>query len=348
MTLPSPKSSGGNGTFSGEGRAVVVPFFNQARCRVTFTGITVNTGKRMVAGVMTLTGGSVEVVPSAVTNALNQVSQVLSIVDSALVLAQQLQPAPPPDPNSFVADTLITVSGGIKEVRKISSQEILLLTDNAGNKQVLPAGKNIALADRAGKGALVSAGGGIATTTAAKAKAAAHREYHLILTFANAPDSHFGFDRQTIDTLKSNYEKLDNTYWVSWKAVAGDQGDGITATLPDQDIDASKIIFEQDGTPLPVTGTGTTLTLKAGSVAHGAASAIVAKYTPADTTKKEQLLGKLNVARLQSKKSSSSTWCPSTGRKSALQRCHDSSPAEHDLWAGGGALDGATGRAPWQ
>ncbi len=133
-------------------------------------------------------------------------------------------------------------------------------------------------------------------TTAAKAKAAAHREYHLILTFANAPDSHFGFDRQTIDTLKSKYEKLDNTYWVSWKAVAGDQGDGITATLDGDALDASKITFEQDGTPLPVTGTGTTLTLKAGSVAHGAASAIVAKYTPADTTKKEQLLGKLNVA----------------------------------------------------
>ena len=78
------KISGSHGIFSGEG-AVVMPFFNQVRGRVTFSGITVNADKRMVAGMMNLTGGAVEV-PSVITNSLDVLSQTLSIIDSTLLL----------------------------------------------------------------------------------------------------------------------------------------------------------------------------------------------------------------------------------------------------------------------
>ncbi len=83
------KISGANGKFSGEG-VVVVPFLNQVRGRVIFSDITVNTDKRMVDGMMNVTGGVVEVVPASVQNAMDQLTQGLSAADSILSKGQEI------------------------------------------------------------------------------------------------------------------------------------------------------------------------------------------------------------------------------------------------------------------
>lgn len=290
------KVTGASGTFSGEG-AVVVPFLNQVRGRVKFDNITVNNDKRMVKGYMNVTGGGIEIVPAGVMNAMEQLSQVLSIADSALNLARQFV-TPPPDPATFVADTLIVVAGGINKVYKDVATGNIIVVDNSGKSQSLPPGKNLALTDSSGKGVLVDKKGGVGNTTAAQATATAKREYNFSVTFAKASNTNYGFDEQKIDALKSNYEKLGSSYFVTWKAVSQLTSDPVVATFSGKDISADKIKFEQDGTTVSSTATGNSFNLSAGPVAAGVTSALTAKASVGD---KEQILGKLNLVGYNSK-----------------------------------------------
>ena len=290
------KVTGASGTFSGEG-AVVVPFLNQVRGRVKFDNITVNNDKRMVKGYMNVTGGGIEIVPAGVMNAMEQLSQVLSIADSALNLARQFV-TPPPDPATFVADTLIVVAGGINKVYKDVATGNIIVVDNSGKSQSLPPGKNMALTDSSGKGVLVDKKGGVGNTTAAQATATAKREYNFSVTFAKASNTNYGFDEQKIDALKSNYEKLGSSYFVTWKAVSQLTSDPVVATFSGKDISADKIKFEQDGTTVSSTATGNSFNLSAGPVAAGVTSALTAKASVGD---KEQILGKLNLVGYNSK-----------------------------------------------
>ena len=182
------------------------------------------------------------------------------------------------------------MSGGIKSVKKDILTGNIVLTDNSGKKQTLPPGKNIAIADPTGNGTLVSAAGGITSTTAAKARAAANREYNLVVTFDNTAGSQFGFDGQTLEALSKNYEELNNLYYVAWKAVAAGQTD-IVKAIGGERLEASRIHFLQ-GSSSPVSYT---VTPAVNGPDSDLTESLVALYAPADTTKKEQLLGKLNV-----------------------------------------------------
>lgn len=293
------KVSGSAGTFSGEG-AVVVPFLNQVRGRVVFDNITVNNDKRMVNGFMKVTGGGIEIVPGSVLNAMDQLSQVLNVADSVLSLARQFV-TPVPDANTFVADTLIKIKGGITKVYKDVATGNIIVVDNNGNTQSLPAGKNLVLTDEQGKGVLVNKEGGVTNTTATLAGATKKRVMNLSLTFAKSADTKYGFDEEKIEALKSNYEKLSESYFVAWKAVPTEAGDVVAATYTGKETTADKIKFEQEGTPLTATVTGTAIQLTVYAVAVGARSSVVAKIVPTDTTKKEQIIGKLNVVGYERK-----------------------------------------------
>src|SRR5260221_3497802 len=177
----------GSGALTGEA-AVVVPFLNQVRGRVKFDNITVNNDKRMVKGFMNVTGGGIELVPSGVLSAMDQLLQVLSVGDSALNLARQFV-TPPPDPATFVADTLIVIAGGINKVYKDVATGNIIVVDNNGKSQSLPPGKNLALTDSSGKGVLVDKKGGVGNTTAAQATATAKRNYNFSVTFAKASNT---------------------------------------------------------------------------------------------------------------------------------------------------------------
>jgi TANFOR domain-containing protein len=285
------KVRGADGVFTGEG-AVVVPFLNQVKGKVAFENITVNNDKRMVNGFMNLTGGGVEVVPSGVLNFMDQLSQTLNVVDSALNIARQYV-TPVPDPNTFVADTLITVAGGINKVYKDVATGNIIVVDNSGKATAIPPGKDIALVDNNGKGVMVNKQGGVTSTTAALAAASAKREYNLSLTFAKTTNSKLGFDEQKLDPLKGNYEKLSEAYFVSWKAVTTKSVDAVQATYNGKDIDPSKIKFEQDGNAITPAVSGNAFTLSVNQVAEETPSSIIAKTTGTDG--KEQILGKLNI-----------------------------------------------------
>jgi len=182
------KVTGANGTFSGEG-AVVVPFLNQVKGRVAFDNITVNNDKRMVKGFMNVTGGGIEIVPAGVMNAMDQLSQALSIADSALTIARQFVTTNP-DPATFVADQSIIIPNGIKTVYKDVATGNIIVVDNKWTNSIHTSRKKTwRLLTMQVKAFLLVKNGGVTNTTAALALATAKREYNLSLTFAKASNT---------------------------------------------------------------------------------------------------------------------------------------------------------------
>jgi len=189
-----------------------------------------------------------------------------------------------------VADTLIIIAGGIKSITK-DSEGNSIVTDNNGNRQTLPPDKNVAIIDKAGNGVIINKQGGETTTTKTKAIATTKREYNLSTTFENTTSSHYGIDQQSIDALKGNYEKLSDSYYVAWKAVVSQQSDVVKAMTSNSTIDEPRIHFIQSASsPMP---NAETVTVSGPD--NGMTESLVAMYSPADTTKKEQILGKLNI-----------------------------------------------------
>ncbi len=189
-----------------------------------------------------------------------------------------------------MADTLIIIAGGIKSITK-DSEGNSIVTDNNGNRQTLPPDKNVAIIDNAGNGVIINKQGGETTTTKTKAIATTKREYNLSTTFENTTSSHYGIDQQSIDALKGNYEKLSDSYYVAWKAVVSQQSDVVKAMTSNSTIDEPRIHFIQSASsPMP---NAETVTVSGPD--NGMTESLVAMYVPADTTRKEQILGKLNI-----------------------------------------------------
>lgn len=294
--------SGGNGIFSGEG-AIEVPYFNQVKAKVVFENIKVNNDKRLVAGVMNVTGGGVEIVPEGVMDFMDQLSEVLDIADSALNIIDALIPDNPPDPATFIADTVITVTGPLTVYPDLSNNGSVIVVDGNGNQQTLPPGTNYAITDDKGNGYLVDNKGQVTRTTAAQATASANREFNLKMKFEKARDGLYGLDNKTIESLARNYEILNNNYSVSWKAVAANSNERVVAKLEDADIDASRVKYELSGTELVATATGeqAAYLLNIIGKSAGTVDELVGKLPAANENDKEQVLGKLNVVSYDKK-----------------------------------------------
>lgn len=292
--------SGSNGIFTGKG-VIEVPFFNKARLQASFSSISVNKELRMVAGSMNITGGGVEVIPAGVMDLMDELTEALALADSALNLVESNLPQPF-DPYSFVADKEVKMTGTITSVTKGASGGVVVTSSN-GTQQTIPAGGTTAIADSNGNGYLIDSKGNIHPTTVAIASAAAHREYNLNVNFAKASDMRFGFDAKKYDALINTYEQVKDTYYAPWKSVATGQTDNVLALLEGTTVDKTKIHFEQSGVGLGTSDLGNisqspspnsqVLTIK--GTTDGMQESVVALYTPSDTTKKEQVLGKLNV-----------------------------------------------------
>lgn len=287
------KVSGSNGTFSGEG-VIEVPFFNKAKVKAEFTDIAVNKELRMVTGFMNVTGAGLEVIPSGVMDLMDDLSEALNQIDSTLNNIQANLPQPF-DPNSFVADTLISIPGEISNVYKDLDGTIVVV-DQQGNETRLPPGEDYAIKDDKGNGYLVDSTGGIHKTTAENAAKAGNREFNLKLKFTEAPLTRFGFDEKKHDAL-SGYEQLEGNYNVHWKSVATGATDPVIARLEDTSIDKSKVRFELFSIPAqaPPFSSDQTTTLTVTGKSDGMVEDLIALYTPADTSDNEQVLGKLKV-----------------------------------------------------
>jgi hypothetical protein len=295
------KVEGSNGTFSGEG-VIVVPYFNKAKVKTEFAGIKVNKELRMVSGFMNVTGAGVDVIPQGVLDLMDDLEEGLDLLDSALNTLEANLPETF-DPNSFVADTLINVSGGISSVYKDDDGTVVIVDKN-GQETRLPAGTSAAVTDSSGNAYLVDSKGNVHKTDAATAKKAGNREYNLTMKFVAAESSKYGFDDlpageagSKFAPLAEKYESINGKYNVAWKALSLGQSDGVVAKLEGTGIDLSKIRYELGGqpiTPLPNASTPGSHLLQLTGLNDGE-EGLLALYSPADPSGKDQVLGKLNV-----------------------------------------------------
>lgn len=289
------KAEGSNGLFSGEG-VVEVPYFNKAKAKVEFTNITVNKDLRVVGGVLNVTGAGVDVIPSGVTNFMDQLSETLDQIDTALTIAENNLPQDF-DPNSFIADKLISIPGGVTAPPYIDDDGTIVVVDRQGNETRLPPGQNYAIRDDEGHGYLIDKKGTIHATTADVATQAANRELHLALNFAAAENAQYGFDDGKLNqSLPNEYEILNDTYVVAWKAIKANATDVVTAVLSDPNIDKTKVHFEIGGDKIDSSpfGTAETTSVTIPGQSNGTVQDLMAIYTPSDTGK-HQVLGKLKV-----------------------------------------------------
>ena len=289
------KVSGGNGTFSGEG-VIEVPFFNKASVKAEFASIVVTKEYRMVNGYLNVTGAGVEVIPSGVMNMMDELDEVLNALDTALANAEANRPQPF-DPNAFVPDVTIKVPGPVTIDK---SADGVVVTDATGKKTTIPPGTEAVVMDDQGNATFIDSKGKQHAATTAQAVAAANREYNVTLTFNNATNSRFGIDRLEENEsaeLKPLYkDKLDNEYYVPYKSIEAGQTDQVLAELGDGSPDKSKIRFEMGGLPVsaaPFSGNQTSFAVP-GRVA-GEQEALIAIFSPSDTAKKDQVLGRVNV-----------------------------------------------------
>ncbi len=287
------KVNGSNGVFSGEG-VIVVPYLNKAKVKTEFTSISVNKELRMVNGFMNVTGAGIDVIPEGVLDLMDDLSEGLDLLDSALNTVEANLPVEF-DPNSFVADTAINVSAGISSVYKDDDGTVVIVDKN-GQETRLPEGTSAAVTDSSGTAYLVDNKGNVHKTDAATAAKAGNREYNLKLSFAAADNGKYGFDKKQHEKLADKYDKLEGNYDVPWKALAAARPDNVLAKLEGSGIDASKIRYEMGGQSLsPNAQSPNTQSLTLMGGANGTEEGLLALYTPADTAKKEQVLGKLNV-----------------------------------------------------
>lgn len=286
--------TGSNGVFTGEG-VIEVPYFNKAKVKTSFTSITVNKELRMVNGFMNVTGAGVDIIPQGVMDAMEELSETLDVLDSALTTIEENLPVQT-DWTSFVPDSVITMTGEIVDVSKNENGSVTV-TDSKGNTQTLPSGTNYAVKDEKGNGYLVDKNGKIHKTTSDVVAKLANREYNLMLKFSEDPLAKNGFDEKKYDALKNEYEQLEGGYSVAWKAVEAGATDPVVANLEGTGVDKSKIRFELGGAVVqsPPMGSGQSTRVIVSGKMEDTFEDLLALYSPSDTSKKDQILGKLRV-----------------------------------------------------
>lgn len=289
----------GSGTFSGEG-VIEMPFFNKARVKAEFTSIQVNKDMRMVSGHMNVTGAAVEVIPAGVMDFMDNLSEVLTGLDSALTNIENNLPKPF-DEHAFVPDTTLTLAGPV--IINKAPDGSVVITDNNGKTHTLPPSTEAAVIDDKGNATLVDNTGKPHSVPLAVAQAAANREYNLKLTFAEAKtNQRYGFDaldepnREVFNVLANRYTKLESEYYIPYKSVETGNTDVVVGVLAGSGVDKSKIRFEKGGVPVPSTpfsGTESTVTISANG--NGEEEALIAVLPAENESQKDQVLGRVDV-----------------------------------------------------
>jgi TANFOR domain-containing protein len=273
--------SGSNGTFSGDGVAIV-PWFNSSKVRVTFENISVNSQFWLTAGVI-----------KSVWDADSQFLLKIPPADS-------VSPGSTPNAGNLpvtiaATDSLIRVSGAsIAAVTRDETGNIVISTTD-GKQQVLEKGKSYSVADDIGNGYVVDKEGNIAKTTAKEAIAAAergNRKYNLALKFEKGKGA-YGFDEQpqdaTKDLLANYYQAMEDGKRISWKALADGMPDVVDVVAESADLDPKKISFELNGAPIKSSLTDK-IKLDLIGQGDGVTAELLAKYEGSD-----KIIGKLNV-----------------------------------------------------
>jgi hypothetical protein len=286
------KVSGSNGSFSGEG-VIEVPFFNRAKVKAEFTNIAINKEMRMVSGFLNVTGAGVEVIPSGVMDLMDDLSETLNQLDSAIKNIENNLPQPF-DERSFVPDVTLNIPGPV--IVNTEQDGTVVVTDANGVDHRLPAGQETAIVDDKGNATFIDSKGKDHPVSAAVAATAIKREYNLNLTFAEADNSRYGFDAKKLKELETKYDNLNGNYFVPFKSIETGKTDNVVATLEGAGLDKTKIRFESGGVPLtstPFSGDKSIVTVQ--GKGDREEEGLIAVYPGVDANQKDQVLGRVNV-----------------------------------------------------
>jgi hypothetical protein len=267
------------GSYTGTGVAIV-PWFNDAKVRVTFENIRVNQQ-------FWLTSGEIKTVWDANSKFLIKSQQPTNPANA---------PRTGEVPVNLVAtDSLVEIKGAaIVSVTKDDEGNIVVQTSDGATK-VLAKGESYSITDEVGNGYVVDKDGNITKTTATEAIAAnqrGDRNYNIQLRFEKG-EGKFGFDEKKYDALAQYYQQLEDGNFIAWKAVSSTP-DKVSAALTATGIDSRKIHFDLSGTPVMADANGSKFTLALTGKAEGTAEELLALYTAAEGAK-DEVLGKLNV-----------------------------------------------------
>jgi len=275
------KANGSNGTYTGEGVAIV-PWFNSAKVRVTFDKINVNDQSWLTNGII----------------------KSFWNPDSKFLLKPETKPGNQVTPD--VGETSVNIaetemlihieSGLVVSVTQNEDGEVVVET-SSGETQVVPKGKSASIIDDAGNGYVVDKEGNIAKTTAAAALEAynkGQREYNMQLQFAKG-NGQFGFDEKKLDALAQYYQQLEDGSFIPWKAVSPSEYDVVDALLGGTGIEKDKIRFEVDGTTItPKQSSDDKFTFSLLGRVQGTEEEFVAYYQQSETDE-QKVIGKLNL-----------------------------------------------------
>jgi len=200
--------------------AVVVPWFNSAKIRVTFENIGVNTSHQLTAG--------------EIKSVWDPNSRAMLVNEKTIAEEGGASNQFNSDIQTFEPDTAIMVTGVVLSAYNDPDGNTVLETNEG--RTVLPKGTSYAISDEAGNGYLVDKEGNIKKTTATDALAAAtkaNREYstdpNLKISFAKANNTQYGFDEPRT-VLPQNYQQTEAGDKVAWKALATGLPDQVTAS----------------------------------------------------------------------------------------------------------------------
>jgi predicted chitinase len=219
-------------------------------------------------------------------------------LDTALANLEANRPQPF-DPDAFVPDVTLNLSGPV--IVNTEPDGTVVVTDATGKQHTLPPGTEAAIVDDKGNATFIDSKGKEHSATAAQAAAAINREYNLKLKFTKAPAApgQYGFDSYEAnepEVLQNRYTKLDGDYFIPYKSVEAGHTDAVVAVLDGSGIDKSKIRFEMGGVPVPATPfSGDESTVTVSSKSDGEEEGLIAILSPEDDTKKDQVLGRVNV-----------------------------------------------------
>ncbi|WP_143569742.1 ParB N-terminal domain-containing protein [Tenacibaculum agarivorans] len=246
---------GGNGVFSGKG-FIVVPYLADTKIAVTFSSIKINDNYQLVDGVIKTTydptWGGVSDVNDAFVG--NDGTVQTNTVDFVIADVQV-------DPNGDVI--VIGINGEIVELPGGQDQ---VITDANGQTWTVDEEGNVTQTGEVAEGGATNSQNTNGVNN--QGEAIAITAEGVVVTFENASDSIYGFDAydKSDEATEGLYKKLNDNYYIPYKAVANGKTDRVIANLAitDAKVKPQDIIFKtKDGVAIKkVDSTSTSYTLE--------------------------------------------------------------------------------------
>ncbi len=248
---------GGNGVFTGTG-FIVVPYLADTKIAVTFSSVKINEDYQLTDGVIRTTydptwGGVSDVNDVFVSGDGNLPSNTVDFVIEDIQV----------DPNG---DIIVIGTNG--EIVELPGGEGQVITDANGQTWTVDAEGNVTETGEAAEGGASNSENTNGVNNQGEATAITAKG--IVVTFENADDSKYGFDtyEKSDKVTKDLYKKLNDDYFIPYKAVAHGATERIIAKLDitDAKIKPSDIVFKtKDGialTKVDSTATSYTFELK--------------------------------------------------------------------------------------